>query len=120
MTPSKSVFRICIKDVATGLLVVIRNNSKNHNMCYAFNAAMKGGYHHMVKKISWHDFENELHVVTLDSYVCDDTHHGTAHALDYMFRKLDLIDGAKIKFNGQGTDSGLGGLVMVCKDRWIC
>ena len=98
-----------MQQVGAETLVEIRKKCKDKTLHYACDAAIKGGHHHMVKKMSWHSYEErELNIITLDSDACDGTDIDAANALDYSFRKLDPIEGTKRKFNGQGTDSGGG------------
>ena len=106
----KDVFKEDIKTVSTETLAVLRRKIKDKKLYYGCDAANKGGYHHMVKKLAWCDSKTkELECIVLDSDVCDGTDSDTVNALDFSFRKLDPIDGPKIQFFGQGTDAGGGG-----------
>ena len=110
MGPAKDTFRRSVKQVGIETLVVLRSRVLGKKLHCGCDAAIKGGLHHVVKKISWHDSDkSELECVVLDSDVCDGTDVDTAHALDYSFRKIDPIEGSKIQFFGQGTDAGGGG-----------
>ena len=72
MCPAKDVFKTGIKTVTAETLAVLRMKTKGKKLHYGCNAANKGGYHHIVKKIAWHDMDNaELCCIVLESDVCD-------------------------------------------------
>ena len=110
MSPSKDSLRRTIFSVGVDTLCILRTKIKDEQLFYACDGANKGGYHHMVKKMSWFDLKcNDLNVVVIDSDACIGTDLETAKALDFSFTKIDPLDGSKVIFRGQGTDAGGGG-----------
>ena len=110
MAPCKDTFRRDVKKLGCETLIILRKQIVGQCLCYACDAANKGGYHHMVKKIAWHHYEkSELNVVVLDSDVCDGTDMDAVEALNNSFLKLDPISGPKVFMHGQRTDAGGGG-----------
>ena len=59
MAPSKDTFRRDMKKLGYETSIALRRKIVGQCLCYACDASHKGGYHHMVKKISWFNFKNQ-------------------------------------------------------------
>ena len=86
MAPCKDTFRRDIKKLGCEMLIILRKQAVTQYLYYAYDVANKGGYHYIVKKITWYNYEkSELNIVVLDSDACDRTDMDTAKALDNSF-----------------------------------
>ena len=85
MAPCKDTFRRCLKKVAAETLCVVRKEVADKTLHFACDAANKGGFHFMVKKLACHDEKNkDLNVMVVDSNVCDGTNRETAFGVDFF------------------------------------
>ena len=86
MSPSKETFRREIKKVATYDLISLRSRMHCKKLHYGCDAANKGGYLHMMKRIAWYDSAfGKFESAVLDSDVFEGTRIDAANVLDHVF-----------------------------------
>lgn len=107
----KALFKF-IKELAVDVLTKTRMQIRTVKKLYlSMDAANKNGMHHMVKIISYWDFDADvLEIFTLDSDACDGTNVAAAKAVDYFLQKVDPVNAPKINLCGVSTDAGGGGV----------